>query len=393
MKKERGLALAACAALAALMLLFASQCSPLYPINLWDDANCLLTVGRVMRRGGVLYRDIYEQKGPLLYLIHALAACISDTSFWGVYVLEIPALTAALYAARAGLSTALFERLSPGGQCAQTEHLENYPGYTRSTSGFELSMDMYDQALSFGAKAIMEDVTSVDFSAEPNKLVTPFNTYFARTVIVATGAVASQLGLPREDELRGRGVSYCATCDGNFYRDKDVVVVGGGNTAAADVIYLARICRKVYLVHRRDKLRATAIYHERLRELGNVEFCWDSVAEEFITGENGRVTGLKLRNVKTDDERVLAASAVFIAIGMRPYTAFLEGDLETDGGGYIVADAMGRTTMPGVFAAGDVRTKELRQVVTAVADGANCAQSASEFLEAKEAIEGAPSAV
>ena len=297
-------------------------------------------------------------------------------------------LTAALYAARAGLSTALFERLSPGGQCAQTEHLENYPGYTRSTSGFELSMDMYDQALSFGAKAIMEDVTSVDFSAEPNKLVTPFNTYFARTVIVAT-----QLGLPREDELRGRGVSYCATCDGNFYRDKDVVVVGGGNTAAADVIYLARICRKVYLVHRRDKLRATAIYHERLRELGNVEFCWDSIAEEFIAGENGRVTGLKLRNVKTDDERVLAASAVFIAIGMRPYTAFLKGDLETDGGGYIVADAMGRTTMPGVFAAGDVRTKELRQVVTAVADGANCAQSASEFLEAKEAIEEAPSAV
>ena len=240
-------------------------------------------------------------------------------------------------------------------------------------------MDMYDQALSFGAKAIMEDVTSVDFSAEPNKLVTPFNTYFARTVIVATGAVASQLGLPHEDELRGRGVSYCATCDGNFYRDKDVVVVGGGNTAAADVIYLSRICRKVYLVHRRDKLRATAIYHERLRELGNVEFCWDSVAEEFITGESGRVTGLKLRNVKTDDERVLAASAVFIAIGMRPYTAFLEGDLETDGGGYIVADAMGRTTMPGVFAAGDVRTKELRQVVTAVADGANCAQSASKF--------------
>ena len=303
-------------------------------------------------------------------------------------------LTAALYAARAGLSTALFERLSPGGQCAQTEHLENYPGYTRSTSGFELSMDMYDQALSFGAKAIMEDVTSVDFSAEPNKLVTPFNTYFARTVIVATGAVASQLGLPHEDELRGRGVSYCATCDGNFYRDKDVVVVvGGGNTAAADVIYLSRICRKVYLVHRRDKLRATAIYHERLRELGNVEFCWDSVAEEFITGESGRVTGLKLRNVKTDDERVLAASAVFIAIGMRPYTAFLEGDLETDGGGYIVADAMGRTPMPGVFAAGDVRTKELRQVVTAVADGANCAQSASEFLEAKEAIEEAPSAL
>lgn len=296
-------------------------------------------------------------------------------------------LAAALYAARAGLSTALFERLSPGGQCAQTEHLENYPGYTRSTSGFELSMDMYDQALSFGARPIMEDVVSVDFSAEPNKLVTPFSTYFARTVIVATGAIASQLGLPYEEELRGRGVSYCATCDGNFFRNKDVAVVGGGNTAAADVIYLSRICRKVYLVHRRDKLRATAIYHERLRELPNVEFCWDSISDEFVVGEDGRLTGLKIRNTKTGEERVLDTSAVFIAIGMKPYTSFLEGDLETDGGGYIVADAMGRTAMPGVFAAGDVRTKELRQVVTAVADGANCAQSASEFLEAKEAIE------
>ena len=162
------------------------------------------------------------------------------------------------------------------------------------------------------------------------------------------------------------------------------VVVGGGNTAAADVIYLARICRKVYLVHRRDKLRATAIYHERLRELGNVEFCWDSIAEEFIAGENGRVTGLKLRNVKTGDERVLAASAVFIAIGMRPYTAFLEGDLETDGGGYIVADAMGRTTMPGVFAAGDVRTKELRQVVTAVGDGAKAATALEKYAAAMQ---------
>lgn len=299
-------------------------------------------------------------------------------------------LTAALYAARAGLKTVLFERLSPGGQCAQTEHLENYPGYTRSTSGFELSMDMYEQATSFGATTIMEDVTGVDFSSEPNKLVTPFNTYFARTVIVATGAVAAQLGLAREEELRGRGVSYCATCDGNFFREKDVVVVGGGNTAAADVIYLSRICRKVYLVHRRDKLRATAIYHERLRELPNVEFCWDSISEEFIVGDDGRVAGLKIRNIKTDEERTLDASAVFIAIGMRPYTEFLEGELDVDGGGYIIADAMGKTTMPGVFAAGDVRTKELRQVVTAVADGANCAQAASEFLEAKEAIEEAP---
>lgn len=293
-------------------------------------------------------------------------------------------LTAALYASRAGLDCAMFEMLSPGGQCAQTEHLENYPGYTRSTSGFELSMDMFDQASSFGARLISEEVTSVDFTAEPNKLTTPFGTYFARTVIVATGAKAAQLGLPREEELRGRGVSYCATCDGNFFRDKDVAVVGGGNTAAADVIYLSRICRKVYMVHRRDKLRATAIYHQRLAELDNVEMCWDSVAEEFLTEdeERPRVSGLRIRNVKTDETRDLPVAAVFVAVGMTPNTEFLGGSLALDAGGYVIADGTGRTATTDVFAAGDVRTKELRQVVTAVADGANCAEYAANFLNA-----------
>lgn len=293
-------------------------------------------------------------------------------------------LTAALYAARAGLDCAMFEMLSPGGQCAQTEHLENYPGYTRSTSGFELSMDMYDQAASFGARTISEEVTAVDFTAEPNMLTTPFNTYFAKTVIVATGAKAAQLGLPREEELRGRGISYCATCDGNFFRGKDVAVIGGGNTAVADVIYLARICRKVYLVHRRDKLRATAIYHQRLAELDNVELCWDSVATEFLTenDERPRVSGLRIHNQKTDGVRDLAVSAVFIAVGTTPNTEFLGGALALDAGGYIIADGTGRTATADVFAAGDVRTKELRQVVTAVADGANCAESAADFLNA-----------
>ncbi len=293
-------------------------------------------------------------------------------------------LTAALYAARAGLDCAMFEMLSPGGQCAQTEHLENYPGYTRSTSGFELSMDMYDQAASFGARTISEEVTAVDFTTEPNMLTTPFNTYFAKTVIVATGAKAAQLGLPREEELRGRGISYCATCDGNFFRGKDVAVIGGGNTAVADVIYLARICRKVYLVHRRDKLRATAIYHQRLAELDNVELCWDSVATEFLTenDERPRVSGLRIRNQKTDGVRDLAVSAVFIAVGTTPNTEFLGGALALDAGGYIIADGTGRTATADVFAAGDVRTKELRQVVTAVADGANCAESAADFLDA-----------
>lgn len=304
-------------------------------------------------------------------------------------------MTAALYAARAGFRCIVLEELIPGGQLTSIDELENYPGFGGGVNGFDIAVAMQQQAQRFGVEFLSEQAERLSHGEgrEKFRIDTNAGVLYARAVIIATGAKLLQLPQLEGMNLEGKGLSYCATCDGNFYRDKDVVVVGGGNTAAADVIYLSRICRKVYLVHRRDKLRATAIYHERLRELGNVEFCWDSVAEEFITGESGRVTGLKLRNVKTDDERVLAASAVFIAIGMRPYTAFLEGDLETDGGGYIVADAMGRTTMPGVFAAGDVRTKELRQVVTAVADGANCAQSASEFLEAKEAIEEAPSAL
>lgn len=304
-------------------------------------------------------------------------------------------MTAALYAARAGFRCIVLEELIPGGQLTSIDELENYPGFGGGVNGFDIAVAMQQQAQRFGVEFLSEQAERLSHGEgrEKFRIDTNAGVLYARAVIIATGAKPLQLPQLEGMNLEGKGLSYCATCDGNFYRDKDVVVVGGGNTAAADVIYLSRICRKVYLVHRRDKLRATAIYHERLRELGNVEFCWDSVAEEFITGESGRVTGLKLRNVKTDDERVLAASAVFIAIGMRPYTAFLEGDLETDGGGYIVADAMGRTTMPGVFAAGDVRTKELRQVVTAVADGANCAQSASEFLEAKEAIEEAPSAL
>jgi thioredoxin reductase (NADPH) len=211
-------------------------------------------------------------------------------------------------------------------------------------------------------------------------LTTPFNTYTAKSVIVATGATPAPLGLEGEEELRGKGVSYCATCDGNFFREKEVVVVGGGNTAAADVIYLSRICSKVYLVHRRDTLRAEALYHERLRELENVEFCWECTPKAFIT-EEGRVSGLEIANVKTGEIKTIAASAVFIAVGMKPYTDFLDDQLETDGKGHIVADDMGRTSLPSVFAAGDVRTKELRQVVTAVGDGANCAESAARYLE------------
>lgn len=288
-------------------------------------------------------------------------------------------MTAGLYAARSGLSCAMFERLSPGGQLATTEHLENYPGFTQSTSGFELAMMMHEQATSFGARTIGEEVMSVDLAADPKRITTAFGAYEARSVIIATGARPAKLGLPMEPELEGHGVSYCATCDGNFFKGRDVVVVGGGDTAAADAIYLARICNKVRIVHRRDKLRATAVYHQRLKELGNVEFVWDSEVQNYLA-EDGKVGGVRVRNVKTGEERDIAAAAVFIAIGIRPNTEFLDGALPLDEVGYIMADERGATEVAGVFAAGDVRTKLLRQAVTAVSDGAVCADAIAEFL-------------
>jgi len=288
-------------------------------------------------------------------------------------------MTAALYAARAGLSVAMFERIMPGGQLAQTEHLENYPGYAQSTSGFELAMAMHSQAETFGAQLISEEILSVDFSGEEKLLTTSFDSYRARAVIVATGARPARLGLELEDQLQGRGLSYCATCDGNFFRGVDVAVVGGGNTAAADALYLSRICNKVYVIHRRDTLRATAIYHQRLAGIENIEFVWNSEVERLIA-EDGMLAGLHLKNNLTGEGSDLEVQALFVAIGTSPNTEFLGGALELDSHGYIVADEQGRTATPGVFAAGDVRSKALRQVVTAVSDGAVCAEEAAAYL-------------
>lgn len=288
-------------------------------------------------------------------------------------------LTAGLYAARSGLSCAMFERLTPGGQLATTEHLENYPGFTQSTSGFELTMLMHEQATRFGARTVGEEVMAVDLAATPKKITTAFGAYEAKAVIIATGSRPAKLELPMEQQLEGHGVSYCATCDGNFFKGRDVVVVGGGDTAAADAIYLSRICNKVHLVHRRDTLRATAIYHQRLRELGNLEFVWDSEVVNYLA-EDGKVGGVRVRSTKDGSERDIACAAVFIAIGMRPNTEFLEGALPLDETGYIIADERGATQVQGVFAAGDVRTKVLRQAVTAVSDGAVCADEIAEFL-------------
>ena len=295
-------------------------------------------------------------------------------------------LTAALYAARAGLKPVVFERISPGGQLAQTEHVENYPGYNVNTSGFDLAMIMADQAFSFGAKLVSEEVASLEDMGNMKVVRTAFGTYWAKAVIVATGARPKKLGLPLEDELTGKGISYCATCDGNFFRGKDVVVIGGGDTAAADAIYLSRICNKVYLVHRRDKLRATPIYHDRLKEVPNLEFCWNSVATSLLE-EDGRLSGIQLADVKTKAQRQINASAVFIAVGMAPNSEAVSSVLPLSPEGYVLTEGTAKTPVPGIFAAGDVRTTPLRQVVTAVADGALAAQAAAEYLDELADIE------
>ena len=296
-------------------------------------------------------------------------------------------LTAALYAARAGLSCMLFERMVAGGQLGQTEHVENYPGFPEGVNGFELAFAMKQQAERFGARFVGEEVVSVDFSKPAKVLVTAFGSYQARTVIVATGARARKLDVPLEDALAGRGVSYCATCDGNFFRGKTVAVVGGGNTAVADAIYLSRICEKVLLVHRRDTLRATKVYHERLQELPNVEFYWNSQVKGLVA-EDGKLAGLRIEQTSEDGApRMLTVSAagLFVAVGTQPNSEFLRDALELSEKGYVVAGETGATSVPGVFAAGDVRAKSLRQVVTAAGDGAVCAEQASAYLAASEA--------
>lgn len=287
--------------------------------------------------------------------------------------------TAALYAARAGLDTAVLERMSAGGQMGLTDIIDNYPGFPEGVDGFTLGMNMQTQAERFGAKSLYGDVTEVDFT-DPTvkKIVTAYETHYARTVIIATGANPRELGLPNEQALVGKGVHYCAHCDGRFYKGKTVAVVGGGNSAVSDALYLSRVTDKVYLIHRRDALRATKIYHEPLMKAENVEFVWNSAVTEILS--DGRVTGVKVQNLKDGTEREVPFSGLFVSIGRKPATDFLHGALELDDYGYIVADETTRTSVPGVFAVGDVRTKALRQVVTAVADGATAVHYAEEYI-------------
>ena len=286
--------------------------------------------------------------------------------------------TAALYAARAGLDTLVLEKMSAGGQMALTTQIDNYPGFEDGVDGFELGEKMRIGAEKSGAKTELAEVRSVQLEGQVKTVETSSGTFFAKTVMLATGANPKTLGVAGEEALTGKGVHYCAHCDGMFYRGKTVVVVGGGNTAAADALLLSRICKKVILVHRRDTLRATKIYHTPLQQAENVEFRWNSE----ITGleHRERITGIRVKNTKTGVESEILCDGVFVSIGRRPATELVKGQLALDEAGYIVAGESTETSVAGVYAVGDVRTKALRQIVTATADGAVAAHHAENYL-------------
>ena len=285
--------------------------------------------------------------------------------------------TAALYAARAGLDTLVVERMSAGGQMGLTDQIDNYPGFDEGVDGLTLGMKMQAGAERFGAKTKYGEVRSLSLEGELKKITLARGELMARTVIIATGANPRTLGIEGEDALVGRGLHYCAHCDGRFYQGKTVIVVGGGNSAASDALYLSRLAEKVIVIHRRDTLRATKIYHAPLMQAENVEFLWDSAITDYIVDK--RVTGVRVKNLKTGEETEVSCDGLFVSIGRKPATEPFTM-LTLDEHGYIVADESTKTDMPGVFAVGDVRTKILRQVVTAVSDGAVAAHYAEEYI-------------
>ena len=266
--------------------------------------------------------------------------------------------TAALYAARAGLDVLIIERLSAGGQMNLTGLIDNYPGFPEGVEGFLLSMNMQQQAERFGAKTQYAEVLKLELAGEVKSVQTNEGNYRAKMI--------------------GRGVAYCAHCDGGFYRGKTVIVAGGGNSAAAEALYLSRIAKEVILVHRRDSLRATQVYHKPLMEASNIRFLWDSEIVELLGDEV--LEGAKIRNRKSGEEQLLEAQGIFVSIGRKPATELVKDQLTLDGAGYIMAGENTQTNIPGVYAVGDVRTKELRQIVTAVADGAMAAHVAEGYL-------------
>jgi thioredoxin reductase (NADPH) len=288
-------------------------------------------------------------------------------------------LTAGLYAARARLDCVLLEKLAPGGQVLTTDRVENYPGFPDGVSGFELVDKMKAQAENFGLEIRSEEVTKLDLTDHRRTITTNKGDIEAKTIILASGAAWKRLGVEGEEALIGKGVSYCATCDGPFYRDQDVAVIGGGDTAMEEAIFLTRFANRIQVIHRRDALRAIKLLQERAFAEEKIEFIWDTIPTRIL-GDNG-VEGIELKNVKSGELSRKEVQGVFIFIGTVPNTAFLREVIELDENGFIKTDDDMRTSVPGVFAAGDVRAKLFRQISTAVGDGAAASHSVEKYLE------------
>ena len=287
-------------------------------------------------------------------------------------------MTAAIYAARAGYKTAILEYGVPGGQAATTDMIENYPGFPEGISGPELMMKFFEQTQTFGVEMIYEQVCSLDLDGDVKRVITDKQTIESKTVVIASGAKPRMLGVDNEQRLRGRGVSYCATCDGFFFKDQPVAVVGGGDTAVEEAMYLTKMCSNVTLIHRRDELRANRLAQSRAFANEKLTILYDTVVDDIVGDD--KVTQLKLRNKKTDATSTLDVNGVFIFVGYLPNGSFLPAELEVNEQGYIITDEEMATNIPGVFAIGDVRQKKLRQVTTAVGDGAAVMHGIEEYF-------------
>ena len=291
-------------------------------------------------------------------------------------------LTAGIYAARAGMSALIIEKLYPGGQIVRANIVENYPGFPEGVSGIDLGTKLMEQATRHGAEVVVAEITGYDFEGEVKKITTVENIYEARAVVLAMGATYKMLGIYSEKKFSGAGVSYCATCDGAFFKQKDVAVIGGGDTALEDALYLANFVNHVYVVHRRDELRAQKALQKSAMQNSKIEFVWDSEVESI--GGVDFVESVRVMNNKTKEMRIISVSGVFVAIGTTPQTEDVRDLVRTDSSGYIVTDNDMRTSLPGVFAAGDIIVKSLRQVVTATADGAVAIYSVQSYLREKQ---------
>lgn len=288
-------------------------------------------------------------------------------------------LTAGLYTSRAKLKTLLIERMIMGGQVMTTTKVENYPGFPGGIDGPDLMMRFQEHCQEFGLKVETGDVQNIIDNGQEKIVVVDGKEIGTKTVIITTGAEPRKLGIPGEEEFTGRGVSYCATCDGAFFREVPIAIAGGGDTAAEEALFLTRFASKVYVIHRRDQLRATSILQDRLFSNEKVEILWNSVIEKTV-GDNTGLTGLQLKNTLTGENRPLEVSGLFVAIGVTPKAHFLADLLELDEDGHILTDSECRTSIPGIFAAGDVRKKILKQIATAVGDGAVAAIMAEKYL-------------